>query len=237
MVAYSDIGTPVENATGTGQNGNTMSINCDVPGTSTSGRYLVATFGVSHVTGTGTEPPGWAMPAGWTKLHSEYLDTAGYWFLVCVRTDPGGLADPQVFQWTAGTEFVYANSLMAAYTGSSGTIDDSAMGTETTGTDKTAPALTSTYTNSLMIVVAWEDNFSLASCTGFTERYDSTSFGNKFYDKAITATGSTGTATVVSSAGNGVACSILLQDSSPTGGGGGTAVPVFYMHRTQMGGH
>lgn len=159
------------------------------------------------------------MPSGWTQLHQEYLNTAGYWYLVCTRMDTGSLADPSVFQWTAGTEFVYANSLCTAYTGTDGTIDDSAMGTETTGTDKVAPALTSTYTNSLMIVVAWEDNFSNSSCTGFTERYDSSLFGPKAYDKAITATGDTGTATVVSSAGNGVACSILLQDTTPTGGG------------------
>lgn len=221
MVAYTDIGTITEVNLGTGQNGNTINIGVARPGVSTSGNMMFAQLILAHDTSSGTGPPDWTLPSGWTQLTQAYANTAGYWYIICYKVDSG--SEPATFTWsyTADTRYVYCNGVISEYTATNGTIDAFGMGTESTGTDKVAPSLTSNYTNSLMIVLAYEDNYSNSTCSGFTERYDNASFAPKIYDKAITTTGSTGTATVVSSAGNGYAVSILLLDTTPTGGSSG----------------
>ncbi len=171
---------------------------------------------------------GKSLPSGFTELWNTWQATSGdHWVVGWKRASSE--SGSYTFAWTADTQYVYADGIIAAYSGANtGTVIDAsgASASATTDTHHVAPSANATYTNDFWIAMACEDNYSASALAGFNERFDNTSYSAKLYDKTLSASGATGTADIVMGSGNGRAGTILLIDATPTGGGGGLSIPV-----------
>lgn len=136
----------------------------------------------------------------------------------------GGGSDDVTVSWTNSG---FASLQMHAFQNVNATtpIYNITAGTPVASTSKTAPSVNATYTNDLWVVMGMEDNFGTWSVdTGFTEHIDGgASAGNLVASKALSASGATGTATMTSAGStDGLVVSMLISDTTPTGGGGAT---------------
>jgi len=166
---------------------------------------------------------GWTNPAGWTTLWDQHVTAGGTNFHWIVAWKRAGGSEPSSYVWDFTASATYTDAICLAYSGANTTtaIDASGVGSPTTTTTHTAPSLTATYANDFHVVLACEDHYgSWTPPAGYTERFDDSGFGSTAADKALTASGATGTVAFTSSAaGGGLAGAILLIDATPTGGG------------------
>ncbi len=217
----------ISSPNGTGHNGETGSLTINKPTGTVNDDILILSVVINYGNATLT---GRTLPSGFTLLWDTWQSTSGdHWVVAWKRAASEG--SNYTIQWTCDTEYVYADGIVAVYSGcNTGTVvDDYGEGSATTTTSHVAPSKTATYTNDMMLALAVEDNYSSSTCSGFTERADNSStLSAKLYDKALSASGATGTADIVTgSSGSGRAGSILLIDATPTGGGGGgLSIPV-----------
>jgi len=181
---------------------------------------------VSIISDANAPLTGWTSPAGWTQLWDQYITAGGTSYHWIVEWKRAGASEGSSYTWSwnagiAGS--TYADAWIAAYQGVNTTtaVDASGVGSTTTTTTHTAPSLNATYTNDLHVVLACEDNYgSWTPPAGYTERFDNSSYGSTIADKALSASGATGTvAFSSSSSGGGLAGAILLIDTTPAGGG------------------
>ena len=218
MAAYVDKGAQNTNL-GT-------SLTVPYPASVSSGQFLLVELTVA-VAASGALV-GLTNNASFTVVHDEYINQGGsqYHYIKAWKRAAGGESGSVTFSWTPSAAF--AEGGMHRFSGVSATEDPPfqfSAGSQTNTTTHTAPSVSSTYSNSLMIISGAEDNYSAwSTASGFTEHYDGGAgqFG-ALQSKQLTATGATGTAALVSAAaGGGQATTMLLFDTTPTGGGGGS---------------
>ena len=198
----------------------------DKPGGTADGDIMIATMVINAT----TDPtiPGWTSPSGWTQLWDEHITAGGTDYHWIVEWKRAGASEPgsYTWSWSSGSGSTYSDGFIVSYSGANtGTvIDGYSTGPATSNTTHTAPSLNPTYTNDMHVAFAAEDNYgNWTPPSGYTERFDSSSWGNTLSDKLLSSSSPTGAISFTSTAsGGGMAGSILLIDASPAGGGGAT---------------
>jgi len=204
--------------------GGLSSLGCVKPSGVAANDIMIASI-ILNADPTGAMP-GWTSPTGWNQLFDVFISAGGTSYHWIVEWKRATASEPTGYTWTwsagvAGS--TYGDMWIAAYQGVNTTtaIDASGYGSQTATTTHTAPSETATYTNDLHVVLACEDNYgSWTPPSGYSERFDNSGYGSTLADKALTASGATGTVSFTSSAsGGGLAAAILLIDTTPAGGG------------------
>lgn len=183
-------------------------------------------FAFIQILEPGASVAGLTNNGGFTVFHDELisLDAYPYHWVLAWKRAAGGESGSVTFSWTSSTIFNEGFVFKTNGVYATGTPFEYAAGTPTTSSTHTAPSVSSTYSNSLMLYLGVESNYAAwSTVSGFTEHWDGgASQIGTVQSKALSAAGATGTAASTTGAGAGNAVTLLLFDTTPAGGGGGT---------------
>lgn len=186
---------------------------CTKPTGVVSGDVMVAIVYINDKTSTVTAPNGWTL-----------LDSIGgtnAWRLQSYVVVAGG-SEPANYTWTNASG--YTDALIVAYIGVDNVNPvDVHAGQQATATSVTAPSVTTTVANDMLIVGASTfSGVAFNTATGWT-LLDEADGVAMFYDHSVSSSGATGTFSFTYSGGASSDTVGLTVALKPAGGGGGTA--------------